>query len=67
MPPISTMYCLIEEIDNSLRIIIKTGITKIRLLFSVINHTKVKQTNSLSANKSNKAPNELSELVFLAT
>ena len=59
MPSISTMYCLIEEIDNSLRTMIKTGITKIRLLFSVINQTKVRQTKSLSANKSNKAPNGL--------
>ena len=35
--------------------------------FKVINHTKVIQTNNLSANKSNKAPNGLSVLVFLAT
>ena len=65
-PSTSTIYCLIEEIDNSLRIMINTGMMKTKVLFRVTNHTKVKQTNNLSANKSNKAPNGLTVLFRLA-
>jgi hypothetical protein len=46
---------------------IKTGMTKTKVLLRVASHTKVRQTNNLSANKSNKAPNGLSVLDFLAT
>ena len=66
LPKTSTTNCLKEEIANSLEIIIKVGKVIARDVLSKQSQIRTIQTNSLSAKRSNKAPKELSDSVFLA-
>ena len=60
------MNCLIEEIINSLEIIIRAGIASQIEGTKKTNHIKVIDISNLSANKSRRAPKEVSVEVSLA-
>ena len=62
----SIAYCLKDEMINSLETIIRIGIIKTRLLFIKRSQIRTIETKSLSANKSNRAPNSVTLWVFLA-
>lgn len=61
------MNCLKDEMTSSLVIINIVGIIKKIDGFKKINHIRTTHTNNLSANRSRRAPKEVSLFVFLAT